>query len=75
MVGHWGLQKCRERLNDPTIIDGTITQFICCQVMGRQKILIKMHPLTCAFYNPFESLHIEHLDLFQSMTKATPTSW
>jgi len=65
MVGHWGLQKCRERLNDTTIIDRTITQRIrqctCCQVMSRQKILIKTHPLTCAFYNPFESLHIEHI--------------
>ncbi len=43
MVGHWGLQKCREFLNDPTI-----TQFIrqcpCCQVMNRLKILIKTHP-------------------------------
>jgi len=35
MVGHWGLEKCQERLNDLTIIDRTITQFIlqcpCCQ--------------------------------------------
>ncbi len=23
MVGHWGLQKCREFLNDPTITDRT----------------------------------------------------
>ena len=28
MVGHWGLEKCKERLNDPTITDRTITQFI-----------------------------------------------
>jgi hypothetical protein len=29
MVGHWGLQKCKEHhLNDPTITDRTITQFI-----------------------------------------------
>ena len=50
MVGHWGLQKCREFLNDPTITDRTITQFIrqcpCCQVMSRLKILIKTHPFT-----------------------------
>ena len=62
MVGHWGLQKCREFLNDPTI---TITQFIrqCpyCQVMSRLKIFIKTHPFTCASYNPFESLHIDHI--------------
>ena len=65
MVGHWGLQKCREFLNDPTITDRTITQFIrqcpCCQVMSRLKILIKTHPFTCASYNPFESLHIDHI--------------
>ncbi len=44
LVGHWGLQKCREFLNDPTITDRTITQFTrqcpCCQVMSRLKILI-----------------------------------
>jgi hypothetical protein len=65
MVGHWGLQKCREFLNDPTITDRTITQFIrqcpCCQVMSRLKILIKTHPFTCASYNPFESLQIDHI--------------
>ncbi len=45
--GHWGLQKCREFLNDPTITDRTITQFIrqcpCCQVMSRLKILASIH--------------------------------
>jgi hypothetical protein len=45
IVGHLGLQKCREFLNDPTITDRTITQFIrqrpCCQVMSRLKFLIK----------------------------------
>jgi hypothetical protein len=65
MVGHWGLQKCREFLNDPTITDRTITQFICqcpcCQVMSRLKTLIKTHPFTCASCNPFESLHIDHI--------------
>jgi hypothetical protein len=65
MVGHWGLQKCREFLKDPTITDHTITQFIrqcpCCQVMSRLNILIKTHPFTCASYNPFESLHIDHI--------------
>ena len=47
------------------ITDRTITQFIrqcpCCQVMCRLKILIKTHPFTCASYNPFESLHIDHI--------------
>ena len=65
MVGHWDLQKCRERLNDPTIIDRTITQFIrrcpCCQVINRLKILIRTHLFTCASYNPFESLNIDHI--------------
>ena len=51
MVGHWGLQKCREFLNDPTITDRTITQFIrqcpCCQVMSRLKMssLRRIHSL------------------------------
>jgi hypothetical protein len=27
MIGHWGLQKCKETLNDPTITDRTITQY------------------------------------------------
>ncbi len=46
-----------------TITDRTITQFIgqCCQVMSRLKILIKTHPFTCTSYNPFESLHIDHI--------------
>jgi hypothetical protein len=65
LVGHWGLQKCREFLNDSTITDRTITQFIrqcpCCQVMSRLNILIRTHPFTCASYNPFESLHIDHI--------------
>ncbi len=65
MVGQWGLQKCREFLKDPTITDRTITQFIrqcpCCQVMSRLNILTKTHPFTCASYNPFESLHIDHI--------------
>jgi hypothetical protein len=65
MVGNWGLRKCREFLNDPTIADRTITQFIrqlpCCKVRSRLKIPIKTHPFTCASYNPFESLHIDHI--------------
>ena len=63
MVGHWGLQNCKEFLNDPTIANRTITQFIhqCCQVMSRLKIFIKTHPFTCASYNPCESLHIDHI--------------
>ena len=44
MVGHWGLQKCREFLNYPTITDRTMSQL---------KILIKTHPFTCASYNPY----------------------
>jgi hypothetical protein len=45
------LQKCREFLNDPTITDRTITQFIrqcpCCQVMSRLKMssLRRIHSL------------------------------
>ena len=38
-----------------------LRSYPCCQVMSRLKILIKTHPFTCASYNPFESLHIDHI--------------
>ena len=42
-----------------------ITQFIrqcpCCQVMSRLKIPIRTHPFTCASYNPFEVIHLDHI--------------
>jgi hypothetical protein len=65
IFGHWGLQKYREYLNDPTITtDYTITQLIrqcsCCELTSRLKILIRMHPFTCVSYNPFESLQIDY---------------
>ena len=31
--------------------------------MSRLKILFKTHPFTCASYNPFESLHLDHIGL------------
>ena len=51
---------CKERLNDRNITQ-FIHQYPCCQVMSRLKILVKTHPFTCASYNPFESLHIDHI--------------
>ena len=30
--------------------------------MSLLNILIKMHPFICASYNPFESLHIDHIE-------------
>ena len=73
MVGHWGFDKYKERLNDSTITDRTITQFIrqcpCCQVMSRLKLLIKTHPFACVSYNPFESLHIDHIGPLPSVDK------
>ena len=42
-----------------------ITQFIrqcpCCQVMSRLKVPIRTHPFTCASYNPFEVIHLDHI--------------
>ena len=65
MLGHWGLQKCKEYLYDPIITERTITQFIrqcpSSKVQRRLKDLIKTHPLTCASYNPFEVLQLDHI--------------
>ena len=62
---HWGQRLTRKRLNDPSITDRMISQFIrqcpCCQVMSRIHLQIKTHPLTCASYNPFEVLHLDHI--------------
>ena len=55
----------RKRINDPSITDRMISQFIrqcpCCQVMSRIHLQIKTHPFTCASYNPFEVLHLDHI--------------
>ena len=67
MVGHGGLQKCREFLNDPTITDRTITQVSfqcpCCQVhLTIIHLCISSYAsFTSASYNLFESLHIDHV--------------
>ena len=54
----------KKRLNDPSVTDRMISEFIwqcpCCQVMSRLRIPIKTHPFTCASYNPFEVLHLDH---------------
>ena len=64
-LGHWGLAMTKKRLNDPSVTDRMISEFIrqcpCCQVMSRLRILIKTHPFTCASYNPFEVLHLDHI--------------
>ena len=64
-VGHWGLLICKKRLANKAISDRMITQFIrqcpCCQVMSRLKIPIRTHPFTCASYNPFEVIHLDHI--------------
>ena len=44
-VDLWGLQKCREFLNNPTITDRTIASM---PMLSRLKILIMTHPYTCA---------------------------
>ena len=64
-VGHWGQAKCKRTLNDPSITDRMISTFIrqcpCCQVMSRLKVQIKTHPFTCASYNPFDVIHLDHI--------------
>jgi transposase InsO family protein len=64
-LGHWGLAMTKKRLNDPSVTDRMISEFIrqcpCCQVMSRLRIPIKTHPFTCASYNPFEVLHLDHI--------------
>jgi transposase InsO family protein len=71
--GHWGQRLTRKRLNDPLITDRMISQFIrqcpCCQVMSRIHLQIKTHPFTCASYNPFEVLHLDHIGPLRSDAK------
>ena len=59
-VGHWSHALTKRRLNDLSVTDRMITEFIrqcpCCQVMSRLHIQIKTHLFTCASYNPFEVL-------------------
>ena len=62
-VGHWVFDICRRRLEEDQprrgergITDRMIKEFIrqcpACQVMNR---------FTCALYNPFEVLHLDHI--------------
>ena len=66
-VGHHGLQMCKKRLKAKgfNFTDRMITQFIrqcpCCQVMNRLRIPLRRHPFTCASYNTFEVLHLDHI--------------
>ena len=64
-LGHWGIAMTKKRLNNPSVTDRMIAEFIrqcpCCQVMSRLRIPIKTHPFTCASYNPFEVLHLDHI--------------
>jgi hypothetical protein len=66
-VGHHGLHMCKKRLKALGIMctNRMITQFIrqcpCCQVMSRVHIQIKTQPFTCASYNPFEVIHLDHI--------------
>jgi hypothetical protein len=63
-TGHWGQRLTRKRLNDPHRMS---TQYIrqcpCCQVMSRIHLQIKTHPFTCASYNSFEVLQLDHIAL------------
>ena len=47
------------------ILDRMVSEFIrqcpACQIMNRLRLPIKTHPFTCASYNPFEVLHLDHI--------------
>jgi len=65
---HWGLIICKKLLRDKGhggISNREIREFIrqcpTCQVMNRMKVPIKTQPFTCAAYNPFEVLHLDHI--------------
>jgi len=66
-MGHLGHALTKRRLNDLSVTDRMITEFIrqcpCCQVMSRLPIQIKTHPFTCASYNPFGVFHLDHIDM------------
>ena len=61
-LGHWEQALTKNRLNDPSVTDRMISEFIrqcpCCQVTSRLKIPIKTHPFTCASY---KVLHLDHI--------------
>ena len=65
MEGHWGLDICKRCLNDPSIPDRTIREFIrqcpCCQAMSQLRIPIITRRFTCASYYPFEVIHLDHI--------------
>ena len=71
-MGNWGLDICRRRLNEEQprwgecdITDRMSKEFIrqcpACQLMNRMRVQIKTHRFTCASYNPFEVLHLDHI--------------
>ena len=43
------------------MISEFIRQCPACQIMNRLRLPIKTHPFTCASYNPFEVLHLDHI--------------
>ena len=54
-------QKWRFTLDFVRMISEFIRQCPACQVMNRMKVQIKAHRFTCASYNPFEVLHLDHI--------------
>ena len=74
--GHVGLKLYKHRFRmikivknnlepEETIPDRMINEFLrqCpyCQITNRLRIPIKAHRFTCASYNPFEVLHLDHI--------------
>jgi len=67
-IGHWGLHICKKLLRrngHGDIPNRDIQEFVrqcpACQVMNRLKIPTKTRPFTCASYNPFEVIHLDHI--------------
>jgi hypothetical protein len=59
-------QRVKDKLEPEDVIsDRMITEFLrqCpyCQITNRLRLPIKAHRFTCASYNPFEVLHLDHI--------------
>ena len=71
MEGHWVLDIYKRRLNDPSIPDRAIREFIrqcpSCQEMSQLRIPLSLlksiitRRFTCASYYPFEVIHLDHI--------------
>jgi len=72
--GHVGFKLCKRLLNkirkqrikagltpEDVVPDRMICQCPYCQITNRLRLPIKAHRFSCASYNPFEVLHLDHI--------------